>query len=75
MVIEGQVCVKCDAQVLGGSYRYEILTKKRYGDVTGQLGDKLPYPKQDKLGFVRINQKIVGATPLYDMLEILRNLA
>ena len=21
MVIEGQVCVKCDAQVLGGSYR------------------------------------------------------
>ena len=24
MVIKGQVCVKCDAQVLGGSYRYYL---------------------------------------------------
>ena len=64
MVIEGQVRVKCDAEVLGGSYRYQILTKERYGDVTGQLRDKLPHPKQDKLGFVKINQKVVGATPL-----------
>ena len=75
MAIEGQVRVKCDAKVFDGSYRYLVLTKERYGDVTGQLGDKLPHPKQDKLGFVGTNQKVVGATPLCNMLEILSNLA
>ena len=47
MAIEGQVLVKCDAKVFDGSYRYLVLTKERYGDVTRQLGDKLPHPKQD----------------------------
>ena len=47
MAIEGQVRVKCDAKVFDGSYRYLVLTKERYGDVTGQLGGKLPHPKQD----------------------------
>ena len=47
MAIEGQVRVKCDAKVFDGSYRYLVLTKERYGDVTRQLGDKLPHPKQD----------------------------
>ena len=37
MVIEGHVRVKCVAKVLGESYRYEILTKERYGDVTGRF--------------------------------------
>ena len=64
MVIEGQVRANRDAEVLGGSYRYQILTKERYGDVTGQLVDKLPHPKQDKPGFIMVNQKMVGATPL-----------
>ena len=64
MVIEGQVRVKCDAKVLGESYRYLILTKERYGDVTGQLGDTFPRSKQDKRGFVRINQKVFCVTPL-----------
>ena len=50
MAIEGQVRIKCDAKVLDGSYRYQDLTKKRYSDVTGQLGDKLPHPKQDNPG-------------------------
>ena len=40
------------------------MTKERYGDVTGQLGDTFPHPKQDKLGFVRINQKVFCVTPL-----------
>jgi len=51
------------------------LTKERNSDVTGELGKKLPHPKQDKLGFVRTNQKVVGATPLCNMSEILSNLA
>ena len=59
-----QVRVKCDAKVFDGSYRYKVLTKERYGDTTGQLGDKSPHPKQDKLGFFRIDQKVVSATPL-----------
>jgi len=41
----------------------------------GELGEKLPHPKQDKLGFVRTDQKVVGATPPSNMLEILSNLA
>ena len=45
MAIEGQVRVKCDAKVFDGSCTYQVLTKERYGDVTGQLGDKLPHLK------------------------------
>ena len=51
MAIEGRVRIKCDAKVLDRSYRYKVLIKERYGDVTGQLGDQLPHPKQDKLVF------------------------
>ena len=64
MAIEGQVRVKCDAKVFDGSCTYQVLTKERYGDVTGQLGDKLPHLKQDKLGFFNIDQKVVSATSL-----------
>ena len=64
MAIEGQVRVKCDVKVLGRSYRYQGLTKERYGDVVWQLGNKMSHPKQDKLGFFRIGQKVVSATPL-----------
>jgi len=49
MATEGQVQIKFYAKVLDGSYRYLVLTKERYGDVSGQLGDKLPDPRQDKL--------------------------
>ena len=51
MAIEGQVRVKCDAKVFDGSYRYLVLTKERYGDVTGQLRDKLPHPNQENMIF------------------------
>ena len=77
MVIEGQVRFKCDAEVLGGSYclyRYEILTKTRYGDVTGQLGDKLPHSKQNKLDYVRTNQKQLGEDMTQYLLTQTRNL-
>ena len=42
----------------------EVLTKERYGDVTGQLGDKLPHSKQGKLGLFRIDQRVLSATSL-----------
>ena len=46
MVIEVQVRANRDAEVLGGSYRYQILTKERYGDFTGQLVDNLAVNKR-----------------------------
>ena len=51
MAIEGQVRIKCDAKVLDGSYRYLVLTKERYGDVTGNLEISCPTPNRTNLFF------------------------